>query len=176
MPKHEIFKVAGRARKQRQMRRAAGKAAEAGVETQTARIGVTMRGTDKADARIALVCLREEVFNQQQVVEFERQCGAAHGDDLFFQGVILLVLCGALAPLMRGALRTLAAPDCSEQRQASQGQIAIFLRSVSGCGGAAARLRGHEDFLSERFILYSMRRLNCDDTVDLSNPAPARRR
>jgi hypothetical protein len=56
--------------------------------------------------------LREEVFNQQQVVEFERQRGAAHGDDLFFQGVILLVLCGAL--------RAPSASDCSEQCRTSQ--------------------------------------------------------
>jgi hypothetical protein len=54
--------------------------------------------------------------------------------------------------------------------------VAIFSLSARACCGAIASLCGNEDFLSEWFILYSMQRLNCDDTVDLSNPAPARRR
>ena len=77
--------IARRAREQRQVIRPAFEATEAGVEAQATRIGIAVRGADETDARIALAGLCEEIFDEQQVVEFERQRGAAHGDDLAFE-------------------------------------------------------------------------------------------
>ena len=49
-------------------------------------IGVAVRGTDEAHAGAAFFRLREKIFDQQQVIEFEWQRGAAYRDDLFFHG------------------------------------------------------------------------------------------
>ena len=53
------------------------------VRLGAAGIGVAMRGADEADFGFAFAGLFEEVVDQQQVVEFERQSGAADRDDLF---------------------------------------------------------------------------------------------
>ena len=43
-----------------------------------------MRSADEADFGFAFAGLFKEIVDEQQVVEFEWQCGAAYGNDLTF--------------------------------------------------------------------------------------------
>ncbi len=58
--------------------------AEPGVEAQASRVGVAVRRADEAHFGVAPAGLLQEIVDEQQVVEFERQRGAAYGNNLTF--------------------------------------------------------------------------------------------